>query len=147
MNFPPKTPEEAQFMDTVFKLRDVGFGRMMQLISEYWRDQDPSGALKVGDTFGSPDSPRMAQKIVNFLNAASRCDPAAIYALCVNRIPWNGIGDIDLPLVVDDDQKKWCSVGMLGFLNGLVSHEGDVIEMKLTDDPIPQFLGFQVRAR
>lgn len=96
-----------------------------------------------------------AQRIVDLLNAATKCDIGAIHALCANRVPWHGVDDHDLPLMVEDAQHGRLSVGMLGVLNGIVSSEGDVIEMMFTDpkDDLPypqnqpQFTGFRVRPK
>lgn len=96
-----------------------------------------------------------AQQIVDLLNAATKCDAGAIHALCANRVPWHGVGDEDLPLMVEDAQKGRLSVGMLGVLNGIASLEGEVIEMMFTDpdeklpypDDQPQFTGFRLRPK
>ncbi len=44
---------EIDFVLYVHDNRDLGFGRMMQLISEHWRSLDPCGALSVGKCYGS----------------------------------------------------------------------------------------------
>lgn len=40
-----------EFRAFVEKNREFGYGRMMQLISELWRERDPAGALSVGDAY------------------------------------------------------------------------------------------------
>lgn len=45
---------ESFFLQTVELLQDIGYGRMMQLISEHWRQKDPFGALTVGPCYGDP---------------------------------------------------------------------------------------------
>jgi hypothetical protein len=47
----PKTADERAFFETVEKLRGIGYGRMMQMISEVWRRSSPDDALSVGDTY------------------------------------------------------------------------------------------------
>jgi hypothetical protein len=96
-----------------------------------------------------------SQQIVDFLNAAAKCDAGAIHALCANRVPWHGVGDERLPLVVENAQKGRLSVGMLGVLNGIASLDGEIIEIMFTDpDPKlpypenqPQFIGFRLRSK
>ena len=39
--------EERRFLEFVDANRDLGFGRMMALISQMWRKEDPAGALTV----------------------------------------------------------------------------------------------------
>jgi hypothetical protein len=45
-------PDDEDFAAFVKRNRTFGYGRMMHLISELWRSQDPVGALSVGDTYG-----------------------------------------------------------------------------------------------
>lgn len=42
---------DEEFRAFVEQNRAFGYGRMMQLISDLWRSQDPAGALSVGDTY------------------------------------------------------------------------------------------------
>lgn len=51
MRFPPEYRDEREFFETVKRLRHIGFGRMMQMISDHWRDLDPVGALSVGPCY------------------------------------------------------------------------------------------------
>ena len=53
MRFPPATLDEGSFLNFVKDNSHIGYGRMMQLISEYWRVEDPIGALTVGPTCGA----------------------------------------------------------------------------------------------
>lgn len=46
-----RTDDDA-FAVFVKQHRSFGYGRMMHLISELWRSDDPVGALSVGDTYG-----------------------------------------------------------------------------------------------
>ena len=43
---------DEDFAAFVEKNREFGYGRMMQVISELWREKDPRGALSVGETYG-----------------------------------------------------------------------------------------------
>ncbi len=42
---------DRKFLDIVIQNRELGYGRMMLLISELWCQSDPKGALIVGDTY------------------------------------------------------------------------------------------------
>jgi hypothetical protein len=44
---------EDDFMEVVQENRRIGYGRMMQLISEHWRKEDPLGALSLGPCYGT----------------------------------------------------------------------------------------------
>lgn len=55
MQFPPQSGAEEEFMHFVAANAGIGFGRMMQLVSDYWRTKDPVGALSVGPCFGTVD--------------------------------------------------------------------------------------------
>ncbi len=44
--------KEREFMEYVETNADIGYGRMMQLISEHWKAYDPIGALMVGTCYG-----------------------------------------------------------------------------------------------
>jgi hypothetical protein len=44
-------PDDDAFTVLVKCHRAFGYGRMMQLISDLWRSEDPAGALSVGDTY------------------------------------------------------------------------------------------------
>lgn len=62
MPFPPQTGAEEEFMYFVTANAGIGFGRMMQLISDYWRTKDPVGALTVGPCFGpKPEDVKVSQ--------------------------------------------------------------------------------------
>jgi hypothetical protein len=50
--------DDDEFRTFVEKNRAFGYGRMMQLISELWREHDPAGALSVGDTYASCEQKR-----------------------------------------------------------------------------------------
>lgn len=52
MSYPPLNHQEAQFIHFVEAHSDLGYGRMMQLISGLWRDKDPIGAQLVNETYG-----------------------------------------------------------------------------------------------
>lgn len=52
------TIQEQEFIETVKRVRGIGYGRMMQIISNLWRDQDSIGALTVGETYGIEDLKR-----------------------------------------------------------------------------------------
>ncbi len=52
-------PEDEDFIAFVKRNRAFGYGRMMHLISELWRSEDPRGALSVGDTYGSLEKKRL----------------------------------------------------------------------------------------
>lgn len=55
MQFPPQSGAEEEFMYFVTANAGIGFGRMMQLVSDYWRAKDPVGALSVGPCCGAPE--------------------------------------------------------------------------------------------
>jgi hypothetical protein len=42
---------DEEFILFVKRCRSFGYGRMMQLISNLWRLEDPKGALSVGDAY------------------------------------------------------------------------------------------------
>jgi len=42
---------DQDFREFVLRHRAYGFGRMMDAISELWRQSDSKGALSVGDTY------------------------------------------------------------------------------------------------
>lgn len=44
--------DEIMFAQFVLRFRAIGFGRMMQIISHIWWNEDHIGALKVGSCFG-----------------------------------------------------------------------------------------------
>lgn len=44
--------DEILFARFVLRFRFIGFGRMMQIISHIWWNEDHIGALKVGSCFG-----------------------------------------------------------------------------------------------
>lgn len=41
----------ATFKATVESCKEIGYGRMMEIISRIWQRQDPKGALTVGETY------------------------------------------------------------------------------------------------
>ncbi len=49
--YPPFTPDEVGFAELVKVSRRIGYGRMMQLISGIWKDQEGDGAHCVNETF------------------------------------------------------------------------------------------------
>lgn len=52
MIFPPQFKEEKEFLEIIKKFGpQMGYGRMMQMVSDYWRDLDPVGALSIGPCF------------------------------------------------------------------------------------------------
>jgi hypothetical protein len=50
---PPETQAEKDFMAQVASHRRIGYGRMIQMISELWRDLHGDGALYANDTYSS----------------------------------------------------------------------------------------------
>lgn len=46
-------PGARGFFECMERNRDIGFGYMMQLISEYWKSIDPTGAQSVGECYGA----------------------------------------------------------------------------------------------
>ena len=50
---PPETRDEKDFLAQVARHRGIGYGRMMQMISELWRDLEGDGALYANDTYSS----------------------------------------------------------------------------------------------
>lgn len=49
---------EAIHIEAVLRAcRNIGYGRVMQVASEAWRDIDPIGAISLGPCFGSLPSP------------------------------------------------------------------------------------------
>lgn len=44
----PKSEREKRFMQAVENSRDIGFGRMLQMISIHWFKLDPLGAISLG---------------------------------------------------------------------------------------------------
>lgn len=63
MIFPPQFKEEKEFFEVIKKLGPkMGYGRMMQMVSDHWRDLDPVGALSVGPCYdGSAEKNRESQ--------------------------------------------------------------------------------------
>lgn len=53
-----RSDDDDAFMAFVKQHRSFGFGRMMHLISELWRSEDPRGALSVGDAYGVVEKKR-----------------------------------------------------------------------------------------
>lgn len=54
--FPPGSrlyQQEMAFIEFVEANRDLGYGRMMQLISAVWKKHDPVGALSLGPPYGT----------------------------------------------------------------------------------------------
>jgi len=44
--------EDAKFREVVESFKEMGYGRMMQIISGIWYRKDPKGALTVGECYG-----------------------------------------------------------------------------------------------
>lgn len=63
----------------------------------------------------------LSENIRDLLNSAMKCDPVAIHALIVNRVPCNQ-ALVEHPCVVVDDlgAPDRSVVGLLGILNGLL---------------------------
>lgn len=47
----PQYPAEREFLEEVRRFSDIGFGRMMQLISVHWFKRDAHGALRTGKSY------------------------------------------------------------------------------------------------
>ena len=47
------TRQEAEFLGFVEANREMGYGRMLQMISAIWYRSDPDGALTVGPCYGT----------------------------------------------------------------------------------------------
>jgi len=47
--------DEKEFFDYIKSHPQIGYGRMMQIISLYWKSLDPIGAFKVGDCYKGKD--------------------------------------------------------------------------------------------
>lgn len=48
----PMMSRDKEFLEIVKRLRPMGFGRMMQIISDLWYQDDPKGAFTVGECYG-----------------------------------------------------------------------------------------------
>lgn len=53
-----RTRQEADFIGFVEANREIGYGWMLQMISELWHRSDPVGALTVGPCYGTLDRHR-----------------------------------------------------------------------------------------
>lgn len=55
---------EQQFLDAVASFQDIGFGRMMQIVSFAYHQYDPIAAFTSGDCVGmlSPDDRKIYEK-------------------------------------------------------------------------------------
>lgn len=74
----PALPGEQEFLDLVVRLRPLGFGRMMQIISFAWHEVDPIGAFASGECYGmlSPEDLERTESV-------KRSDPLD-YAAALN---------------------------------------------------------------
>lgn len=66
----PALPGEQEFLDLVLRLRPLGFGRMMQIISYAWHEIDPVGALSTGPCYGL-----LPEKDLEYEESIKRSDP------------------------------------------------------------------------
>jgi hypothetical protein len=74
--------------------------------------------------------------VLALLNTAWEADQDAVHALVINRVPCNHALRDHPTIVVDsfDNKGERPNVGLLGFLNGLLSPDGTVVAMKWSDD-------------
>jgi hypothetical protein len=86
-----------------------------------------------------PHAAFQARAIVDLLNSAVHCDPAAIHALCEVRVPCSDRlaghpSGVCAPLRCGSGEgTEYPVVGLLGILNGLVWETGHVVAMELSD--------------
>ncbi len=100
--------------------------------------------LAKGKSYDTPDvvEPRI---LLDLLNSAYDADPAATYALMVDRVPCNDkLRNHPTILTIEDSAPVTRTfVGELGLLNGLISASGKVVALK-TDPKTAEFLGFSL---
>ncbi|KKM14353.1 hypothetical protein LCGC14_1706910 [marine sediment metagenome] len=64
-------PGEQEFLDYVKQHKEIGYGRMMQIISFAWHEVDPMGALSpTGQCYGT-----LSKKERSNQEAVKRSDP------------------------------------------------------------------------
>lgn len=90
----------------------------------------------------------LAGKIVDLLNSTLAADPCAVHALMVNRVPCNE-SMVEHPQAVVDMLGGKPVIGLLGFLNGLIYGEDNLIIAARFDhdsrDHCGKLIGFEVR--